>query len=91
MDEPAWKLDDYGLKPLTPPPHHTVDADNLEYHDYALVVTGDVFRWLINHAPLETLQRVRQNADDHIVGLTALTARIPDVREDTDIRTHVPR
>jgi cation-transporting P-type ATPase 13A2 len=58
MDETSWKLDDYSLKPLAPPPHHTVSADELDYHDYALVITGDVFRWMINYAPLETLQRV---------------------------------
>ena len=58
MDEPAWKLDDYSLKPLTPPAHRTVESDHVDYHDYALVVTGDVFRWMINHAPLETVQRV---------------------------------
>ncbi|KAJ6587027.1 hypothetical protein DFH09DRAFT_1142340 [Mycena vulgaris] len=57
MDEFAWKLDVYTLKPMTPP-HHTVDADEIDYQDYSLVVTGDVFRWLINHAPLETLQRM---------------------------------
>ncbi|EKM54134.1 uncharacterized protein PHACADRAFT_209950 [Phanerochaete carnosa HHB-10118-sp] len=58
MDEPAWKLDDYSLKPLTPPAHRTVESDHVDYHDYALVVTGDVFRWMINHAPLETVQRM---------------------------------
>jgi hypothetical protein len=58
-DDPAWKLDDYSLKPLTPPSHHSIDADMVDYQDYALVVTGDVFRWMITNAPLETLQRVR--------------------------------
>lgn len=58
MDESAWKLDVYTLKPLAPPPHHTVDADEIDYQDYSLVITGDVFRWFINHAPLETMQRV---------------------------------
>ncbi|EPQ57568.1 Ca-transporting ATPase [Gloeophyllum trabeum ATCC 11539] len=58
MDEPAWKLDDYSLKPLTPPAHRLVDAEEVDYQDCALVVTGDVFRWMINHAPLETLQRM---------------------------------
>jgi cation-transporting P-type ATPase 13A2 len=58
MDDPAWKLDDYSLKPLTPPSHHSVDADMVDYQDYALVVTGDVFRWMVNNAPLETVQRV---------------------------------
>lgn len=57
-DEPAWKLDDYSLKPLSPPAHHTVESDNVDVHDYTLVVTGDIFRWIINHAALETVQRV---------------------------------
>lgn len=63
MDEPEWKLDDYSLKPLTPPAHRTVESDD-EYQDYTLVVTGDVFRWVINNAPLETVQRVRSPAAD---------------------------
>lgn len=58
MDEEAWKLDDYSLKPLPPPAHRTVEPEHAEFQDYSLVVTGDVFRWMINHAPLETLQRV---------------------------------
>jgi len=58
MDDSSWQLDPYSLKPLTPPPHHTVESDEINYQDYSLVVTGDVFRWMINYAPLETLQRV---------------------------------
>ncbi|KAI0063606.1 P-type ATPase [Artomyces pyxidatus] len=58
MDDPMWELDDYSLKPLTPLLHHSIDGDMLDYQDYALVVTGDVFRWMINNAPLETLQRM---------------------------------
>ncbi|KAJ7446163.1 hypothetical protein B0H11DRAFT_2085328 [Mycena galericulata] len=58
MDESTWKLDVYTLKPMAPPPHHTIDADEIDYQDYSLVITGDVFRWFINHAPLETLQRM---------------------------------
>ncbi|PFH50913.1 hypothetical protein AMATHDRAFT_143898 [Amanita thiersii Skay4041] len=57
MDDLSWRLDPYTLKPLPPPPHHTVEGD-INYQDYSLVVTGDVFRWMINHAPLETLQRM---------------------------------
>src|SRR6266702_245 len=59
MDDPTWKLDEYSLKPLTPPTHHSIDGDMLDHQDYVLAVTGDVFRWMINNAPLETLQRVR--------------------------------
>ena len=56
MDDPSWKLDSYSLKPLPPPPHHTVEGTS--YQDFSLVVIGDVFRWMINYAPLETLQRM---------------------------------
>ncbi|KAF8161197.1 P-type ATPase [Crassisporium funariophilum] len=58
MDDSMWKLDPYSLKPMTPPPHHTVEADEINYQDYSLVITGDVFRWMLNYAPLETLQRM---------------------------------
>ncbi|KAF8444715.1 hypothetical protein L210DRAFT_3040504 [Boletus edulis BED1] len=57
MDDPPWKLDDYSLRPLAPP-SHTVTEDQIANHDYSLVVTGDVFRWMINYAPLETLERM---------------------------------
>ncbi|EIW62465.1 Ca-transporting ATPase [Trametes versicolor FP-101664 SS1] len=58
MEEPSWKLDDYSLKPLTPPAQRLVEVEELEAHDYTLAVTGDVFRWIMNHAPLETMQRM---------------------------------
>ncbi|KAF8200947.1 P-type ATPase [Pholiota molesta] len=58
MDDPLWKLDSYSLKPMTPPPHHGVEADEINYQDYSLVITGDVFRWMLNYAPLETVQRM---------------------------------
>lgn len=57
MDEPTWQLDSYSLRPNPPPPHHTVEGDN-DNLEYSLVITGDVFRWMINYAALETLQRV---------------------------------
>jgi cation-transporting ATPase 13A2 len=57
MDYPGWKLDDYSLRPLAAPAHLTVDADE-EIEDYALVLTGDVFRWIVNHAAAETMHRV---------------------------------
>ena len=58
MDEPGWKLDDYSLRPLTPPAHRTVESDHVEYQDYTLAISGDVFRWMVNRAPSETVQRV---------------------------------
>lgn len=67
MDEFSWKLDHYSLKPLTPPPHHTVEADEISYQDYSLVITGDVFRWMVNYAPLEILQRVGNSAHTVVI------------------------
>ena len=58
MDDPLWKLDSYSLKPMAPPPYHTMESEEINYQDYSLVVTGDVFRWMLNYAPLETVQRV---------------------------------
>lgn len=58
MDDYSWKMDPYSLKPLTPPPHHTVEEDEIDFQDFSLVVTGDVFRWMINYAPVETIQRM---------------------------------
>ncbi|KAH9894751.1 Ca-transporting ATPase [Cubamyces lactineus] len=58
MEEPTWKLDDYSLKPLPAPAQRLVEVEELESHDYTLAVTGDVFRWIMNHAPLETMQRM---------------------------------
>ncbi|KIO18837.1 hypothetical protein M407DRAFT_31518 [Tulasnella calospora MUT 4182] len=58
VDDESLKLDDYSLKPLAPPLHHTTDSIDILYQDYAIVVSGDVFRWMLNNAPLETLQRM---------------------------------
>ncbi|KAG8936983.1 hypothetical protein FRC02_009120 [Tulasnella sp. 418] len=58
VDDESLKLDDYSLKPLALPVEHVADSIDALYQDYALVVTGDVFRWMVNHAPLETLQRM---------------------------------
>ncbi|KIY53967.1 Ca-transporting ATPase [Fistulina hepatica ATCC 64428] len=57
MDDPTWKLDDYSLKP-SPPMTSSRPIGQLDYQDYALVLTGDVFRWMVNYAALETLQRM---------------------------------
>lgn len=70
MDDHLWKLDSYSLKPLAPPPHHTVEANEINYQDCSLVVTGDVFRWMINYAAMETLQRVCRSAYFRLYYLT---------------------
>ncbi|KAI0363131.1 hypothetical protein BV20DRAFT_1068713 [Pilatotrama ljubarskyi] len=58
MEEPMWKLDDYSLKPLPPPAQRLIEVEELESQDYTIAVTGDVFCWIMNHAPLETMQRM---------------------------------
>ncbi|CAE6444743.1 unnamed protein product [Rhizoctonia solani] len=57
VDDATLTLDDYSLKPLVARPHHTIEEE-IGYQDYTLAVSGDVFRWMVNHAPLETLQRM---------------------------------
>lgn len=69
MDEPTWILDDYSLRPLSPPAHRVVETEDEEHYDYSLVITGEVFRWMLNNAPLETLQRVRSTVTSNIAML----------------------
>ena len=87
MDEPSWKLDDYSLKPLPPPAHRTFESDTSELQDYTLAITGDVFRWILNHAPLETVQRVCTTI--HITRLRVPDKVSPDAGQDTDLRPYV--
>lgn len=56
VDDESLRLDPYSLRPLPPPPH-VVDEERI-HRDYDLAITGDVFRWMIDYAPLETLQQV---------------------------------
>ena len=89
-DDSSWYLDEYSLRPTDPPPHHTVESvTEMSYNDYAIVVTGDVFRWMINHAPLETLQRVHFN----FLALTVLTDSLfhLDACQSSGLRPHVSR
>jgi cation-transporting P-type ATPase 13A2 len=58
IDELAWKLDDYSLKPLVLPHHCSVDSEDIGHQEYALIVTGNVFGWVVNYAALKTLQWV---------------------------------
>lgn len=86
MDDVTWKLDSYTLKPMTPPPHHAVEGDEINYQDYSLVITGDIFRWMLNYAPLETLQRV--GIMNSVRAKITLTPKI-DVGENPDFCTDV--
>ena len=87
MDEPSWILDDYSLKPLAPPQHRGTDPEELSNQDYALALTGDVFRWMINHAPLETLQRVIVSRVSWV--FHGSNARLIDACQNPDLRTNV--
>jgi hypothetical protein len=90
MDDLLWKLDGYSLKPLAPPPHHTVEEDALDHLDYSLVVSGDIFRWMINHAPLETLQSVCAHPIA-LGGSNLLNFCHSDARAHPDLRQNVTR
>lgn len=59
VDDEALRLDEYSLKPIVPA--HlvmTLDGGENDFSDYQLAVTGDVFRWMLEYAALETVQRV---------------------------------
>ena len=59
VDDERAKLDEYTLKPIV---EHTdgmaFDAGEMEMNDYQLAVTGDVFKWMLDYAELETMERV---------------------------------
>jgi cation-transporting ATPase 13A2 len=62
VDDEALRLDEYSLKPIVPA--HlvmTLDGGENDFSDYQLAVTGDVFRWMLEYAALETVQRVRSS------------------------------
>jgi len=35
-----------------------MDAGEMDLNDYQLALTGDVFKWMLDYAELETLERV---------------------------------
>lgn len=57
VNDPGIMLDEDTLRPLEPPadgnPYGISDLKN-----YSLAVSGDVFRWIIDFAPLEVLHRM---------------------------------
>lgn len=55
VDDERQKLDDYTLKPILEDDDY-VDEDDLP--DYQLALTGDVFKWMLEYAPLETMNRM---------------------------------
>ncbi len=57
VDDERLKLDPYSLKPLEVDPH-LYDYEEFDMQDHELALTGEVFRWMIDYAPLETLRRM---------------------------------
>jgi cation-transporting ATPase 13A2 len=58
VDDEKHKLDSYSLKPIVQEYALGFDPGETEQPDYQLALTGDVFRWMLEFAPLETMQRV---------------------------------
>lgn len=59
VDDEKHKLDEYTLKPVVQQADGlTVEASEGEMNDYQLALTGDVFRWMLDFAELETMERV---------------------------------
>jgi cation-transporting ATPase 13A2 len=78
VDDDDIALDEYSLRPLdTRQQTHLVD-DQEEPLEYSLAVTGDVFRWMVDWAPLETFHRVRSPS----AVLCALSRILADVTLD---------
>ncbi|KAI9887777.1 MAG: hypothetical protein M1823_000418 [Watsoniomyces obsoletus] len=59
VDNPLFQLDPDTLKPLPPPAESdaSLPYDIANLKDYSIALTGDVFRWIVDYAPAEILQR----------------------------------
>ncbi|WRT67812.1 uncharacterized protein IL334_004786 [Kwoniella shivajii] len=58
VDDERHKLDDYTLKPVVTQMGVTMDGQDPESHDYQLALTGDVFKWMLEFAEFETMERM---------------------------------
>lgn len=56
-DDESMKLNPDTLKPINPDPMH-IDLGEHNVLEYELVITGDVFRWMIDYAPIEIVRRM---------------------------------
>lgn len=60
VDDKRHQLDEFTLKPIAGQNDGTtMDAGDAEMADYQLALTGDVFKWMLDYAEPETLERVR--------------------------------
>ena len=58
VDDEKHKLDPYTLKPIVHEYAMGFEPGEMDQPDYQLALTGDVFRWMLEFAPIETMQRV---------------------------------
>ncbi|KAH8664325.1 P-type ATPase-like protein [Xylariales sp. PMI_506] len=60
IDDNSLKLDSRTLLPLPLPSEHdaSLPYDVLNLQNYSLAVSGDVFRWIVDYASAEVLQRM---------------------------------
>ena len=59
VDDERQKLDEWTLKPIVAQTDGmALDAGEMEMNDYQLAVTGDVFKWMLEYAELDTMERV---------------------------------
>lgn len=58
VDDDDFKLDEYTLKPIAQDAPQIIDQDDDEPLEYSLAVTGDVFRWMVDYAPIDTFQKM---------------------------------
>lgn len=58
VDDDNHKLEPFSLKPIVAPQNFGYESADVQQPDYQLALTGDVFRWMLDYAPLETMQRV---------------------------------
>ncbi|KAK0663981.1 putative type V cation-transporting ATPase [Cercophora samala] len=60
IDNPIYRLDPRTLLPLPAPPEGDAslpyDISNLR--NYTIAVTGDIFRWVVDYAPADVMQRM---------------------------------
>ena len=87
VDDDRHKLDDFTLKPIANQSEglalEVVDGDMA---DYQLALTGDVFKWMLEYAEVETMERVS------FCRLLELRLMINiDAGQRRNLRTHVAR
>ena len=58
VDDDKQKLNEFTLKPIVQTDGMAMDAGEMDMNDYQLALTGDVFKWMLDYAELETLERV---------------------------------